>query len=395
MRTAGYRHVLGHVDARRALLLGFAFRVPLFASNLVLMLHVVDGLGRSYGEAGVLVTVYTLALGVSGPWRGRALDARGLRATMAPLVVVQLVLWSIAPWVAYELLLVAVLVAGLTMLPAFSMVRQAMMAAVGEEHHQAALSLDSLTTEVGAMAGPLLGIWAAQQLGTDVALLLTQLVAAAAAVLLWLADPPLRAAGDGHGSGPRISTRSWLGPTAVVTLGGGLAAAVVLHGTDIGIVAALRQMGHEPWIGWVVAVWALGSAVGALGYGALHREAPLFLLLALLAVTTLPVALAPEPVSMAALLFVCGVFCAPTLTACTATLARVVPAGAMGEAMGWQVTAFTLGGAVGAPLAGFAIDHAGWQAAFVVTALVALAGAITGLLLGRTAPTHEARRVEA
>jgi len=48
--------------------------------------------------------------------------------------------------------------------------------------------------------------------------------------------------------------------------------------------------------------------------------------------------------------------------------------------MGWHGDAFTVGSAVGAPLAGLAIDHSGWQGAFVLTSLIALAMAVVGLI---------------
>jgi sugar phosphate permease len=49
--------------------------------------------------------------------------------------------------------------------------------------------------------------------------------------------------------------------------------------------------------------------------------------------------------------------------------------------MGWHGSALTLGGAIGAPAAGFAIDQGGWEAAFLVTALAALAVALIGMFL--------------
>ena len=155
-------------------------------------------------------------------------------------------------------------------------------------------------------------------------------------------------------------------------------------------------MEHTSSIGWVLAVWGLGSAVGALVYGALHRPVSVFLLLALLAATTVPVALATDRVQLAALLFVCGIFCAPTITATTDTLSRVVPASVLGEVMGWHGVAFTVGSAVGAPLAGMAIDQRGWQGAFVLTSLIALAMAAIGWVARgqRTPPTAPAAPAE-
>ena len=73
------------------------------------------------------------------------------------------------------------------------------------------------------------------------------------------------------------------------------------------------------------------------------------------------------------LLFVSGLFCAPSITATVDTLSRLVPLGARGEAIGWHGSSMTLGIALGAPLAGFAIDAGGWQWGFVVVSAVGLA----------------------
>ena len=85
--------------------------------------------------------------------------------------------------------------------------------------------------------------------------------------------------------------------------------------------------------------------------------------------------LAPALIALAVLLFIAGLFCAPTITATLDHLSRVVPARVRGEAMGWHGSALTAGSAVGAPVIGFAMDAGGWPAGFWV------AGA-AGLLIG-------------
>jgi len=125
-----YRTVLGLRDVRNVLLLGLVVRVPLWAANVVLVLHVVSHLGRSYGAAGLLTAVATVALAVSGPWRGRRLDQVGLRRALTPSLVVLAACWSVAPFVGYWPLLALAGVAGLFVVPSFSIVRQALIHAV-------------------------------------------------------------------------------------------------------------------------------------------------------------------------------------------------------------------------------------------------------------------------
>ena len=49
-----------------------------------------------------------------------------------------------------------------------------------------------------------------------------------------------------------------------------------------------------------------------------------------------------------------------------------------GEMMGWHGSAMTAGSAVGAPIAGFAIDHGGWQWGFVVVSALGVVIAAAG-----------------
>jgi MFS family permease len=60
---------------------------------------------------------------------------------------------------------------------------------------------------------------------------------------------------------------------------------------------------------------------------------------------------------------------------------RLVPEHSRGAALGWHGAALTTGGAVGAPLAGAAIDLSGPGAGFLVVAGVGVAVAGVGLVV--------------
>ena len=101
MRLQSYRDVVALRDVRLVLALGFLVRLPMFALGIVLTLHVVSTLGRSYGEAGLVSAAFTIALALSAPWRGRLLDRHGLRRTLVPSIVVTSLLWTSMPFVSY------------------------------------------------------------------------------------------------------------------------------------------------------------------------------------------------------------------------------------------------------------------------------------------------------
>lgn len=192
MSIKPYQRVLAIRDARRVLLLGFLLRLPIFSAAVIVTLHVVMHLHRSYAAAGLVAASGTLAIAISGPWRGRLLDRHGLRRVVAPSVVVTAGCWSIAPFVGYWPLLVLCVVAGLFVVPTFSVIRQGVIAAVAERDRRTALSLDGIVVELAFMAGPLIVVWLSTAVSTVWVLFGIEMVGVVVGALLWWADPPLR-----------------------------------------------------------------------------------------------------------------------------------------------------------------------------------------------------------
>jgi len=381
MQLSAYRPVLAVPAARLGLLLGLFIRIPMFAGGVILTLHVVGALHRSYGAAGLLTTAATVAIAASGPWRGRLLDQRGLRTVVLPSVVVQAVCWSIAPWVDYWWLMGLAALAGLFVVPTFSIIRQVILNAVPQDQRRTALSLDSVATELSFMAGPALGVWAATVWNTSWAILIFEWLAVLAGAVLWAVNPSLRGHRDESAAGPATTSRSqWFGLPLLAVLAAAAASTVILSGSDVAIIATLREMGAQQHIGWVLALWAFGSILGGLVYGAWHRSVSVFWLLGGLALATAPVALAANLPVLVVLLVVSGIFCAPTITATVDHLSRIVPERARGEAIGWHGSSMTAGSALGAPVAGFAIDLGGWRAGFLSVCVVGLSVAVIGAM---------------
>jgi predicted MFS family arabinose efflux permease len=380
-----YRRVLAVPAMRQALLLGILVRIPIFAGGVLLTLHVVQTLHRDYGAAGLVSAAATVCIAVSGPWRGRLLDTQGLRRVVLPSLIVTAICWSIAPFVDYLPLLLLAALAGLFVVPTFSIIRQAVMAAVPDSDRRTALSLDAVAVEVSFMVGPVIGVWAASIWPTSWVLFTIEMLGVLAGIGLWFADPVMHAdRSDIEKDDEPLPRRAWFRPQFLAMCAAAAATTIVLSGCDIAFVAALRDFGKVSLIGPVLAIWGLGSVIGGLVYGMLHRSISAFLLLGSLSVVTIPIALAPSVWPLAALGFVAGLLCAPTITATVDQLSAVVPDAARGEAIGWHGSAMTAGSALGAPVAGLAIDHWGWGAGFVSVSVVGLGVAIFGSGATRT-----------
>lgn len=389
MTLTPYRRVLAIRAARQAILLGILVRVPLFAGNVVLTFHVVSSLHRSYAQAGIVTAVVTGCIAISGPWRGRLLDQHGLRRVVLPSVVVTAVCWSIAPFAGYWVLFGSAGLAALFAVPTFSIIRQAVITAVPDSDRRTALALDSVAVEVSFMIGPAVGIWAATSWSTAWVLFGIEMSGVLFALVLWAVDPAIATEQPEAKAQAAVARREWLGAPFIAVCAAAAAATIVLSGTDIAIVAALRSFHDSSLIGPVLSVWGLGSLVGGLVYGMLHRPIPAFVLLASLAAVTFPMAFARDAWMLGVLALVAGLLCAPTITATVDQLSRLVPDRARGEAMGWHGSAMTAGSGLGAPLAGVAIDWRGAGAGLIVVSAVGFAVAV----LGTTISTRRAADV--
>lgn len=378
MSITPYRSVLANQAARRVLLLGILLRIPIFGTGVLLMLHVVEQLGRSWGEAGLVSAVATLAIAVSGPWRGRLLDRHGLRKVVLPSILINGSCWAVAPFVGYWPLLILAGVAGLFVVPIFSIARQSVIAAVPMHERRTALSVDGVGVELAYMSGPAVAVWAGSQWGTAPTLFVLQMLGVLGGIVLWILDPRLREETSGAGEVIDVPRSAWFRPAFIGLCLAAAASTLVLVGSEVSVVAGLREWGQSGSLGLVFAGWGIGSIVGGLVYGALSRGLSPYLLLSGLALVTLPMALADSAVTVAALALLAGLLCAPTITASVEAVSRVVPAVARGEAMGWHGSCMTAGSAMAAPLAGLVIDSRGHQSAIVLVCLAGLLIACVG-----------------
>lgn len=372
-----YRRALASRRLRTALLLGLMVRAPVFAGGVLLTVHTVTTLGGSYSAAGVLVAVVTAATAVSGPWRGRLLDRLGLRRVVPPLLLVTATCWTIAPWVGYRGLLALALVASVLVIPSMPIIRQAVIASVPEQDRRSAISLDTAGFELAFVVAPLVAVWAAAQWSTAWVLFISKMLVVLAGAVIWLVDPPLRAMSERTAAEHDVPRREWFSTRVLVVCLLAFGVTLVLTGSEIGVVAAMRGWGLTPQIGVVLAVLGVGSLLGGLVYGAMPRPLPAHLLLLALALVTVPMAFVSSAWTLVVLSFAAGLFTAPTVTATVDQLSGMVPAETRGEAMGWHGSSLAAGGTLGAPLAGMAIDRYGVGGGF---AAVALGGVALALL---------------
>ncbi|WP_018586406.1 MFS transporter [Salinispora arenicola] len=382
-----YRAALALPGLRTLLIVAVLARIPLTATGLTLTFYVVQDLGRGYGAAGLVGAAITVGAAVGGPVLGRLIDRRGLRPVLVLTAVAEAIFWSTAPMLPYPLLLPAAFLAGSLALPIFSVIRSSIAAIVPADRRRAAYALDSVSVELAFMMGPALATVAVTTISARTTLYLVGAGIVAAGVGLFLLDPPLRGASDPVGPQRKVPRREWLTPRMVAVLAVSTAATVVLGGTDVAVIAVLRDNGDIGFTGVALAIWAVASLVGGFAYGAATRAPSPLALLAVLSIATIPVGLAGGNWWLLGLVLIpAGLLCAPTLAATSDAISRLAPVDARGEAMGLHGSAITVGIAVGAPLAGAVIDASAPAWGFAVT------GAVGGLVALVVLPVELRRR---
>ncbi|WP_161631730.1 MFS transporter [Pseudonocardia asaccharolytica] len=380
---ATYRDVLALPRVGALSLTGFLVRIPASAAAITVTLHVVLGLGHGYAAAGAVGAANTIGMALGAPLLGRLIDRRGLRPVLVLTTCAEIGFWSAAPWLPYPALLAGALLGGLLALPVYSVIRQAIAALVPTERRRPAYALDSMSVELSYILGPAIGTALAVGVSTTVAMIAVGAGYALGGVALCLLNPPTRAEAPRDVRRETGPIAEWLTPQLVATLLATTAAAAVIFGSELGVVAALQSSGQAGLIGVVIGAWCLSSLVGGYLYGTAQRSRSLYALVAALGLATLPVALGGPWWTFALLLVPAGLACAPSLTASADTVAALAPERVRGLVTGLQGSAITLGAAFGAPLAGALIDAFSPAAAIATAGLVGVAMAGVAALVAR------------
>jgi MFS family permease len=398
-----YAEIFQVPGAWRFSMAGVIGRMPMsmFGLGTVLLISAVTG---RYGVAGAVSAVGSLGYAFTSPQIARAVDARGQRRILLPLLTVFTVATALLI-VAVELRLptwaffVPGAIAGSAMPSLGTMVRARWSVLLaGSPRLHAAFSFESVADELCFIVGPA----AVTLLATEVFPASGVVVAAVLCLLgtLWFAaergtepvvvrpDRPAGQARTGRLRGAPAPGLIVLGP--VYLLLGAMFVSI-----DLSTVAFAQHFGHKPLAGFILGTYAFGSATGGIVYGTRHWRAPLEKRFALtLTLTVLGVATfwaQPNLITLTCVIYLCGLTIAPTLIAGFSLLEAQAKPGRRTEAMSWLSSGIAVGLAAGASVVGFVIDAHGPRFGYAFAALCGIASAATclaGLGRLRTAPVQ-------
>lgn len=406
-----YAEIFRVPRAWRFSLAGVIGRMPMAMFGLGTVLLISARTGR-YGVAGAVAASGSLGAAACAPQIARLVDRLGQQRVLVPLcaafalAVTGLVLaveLDAPDWVLF----IPGALGGASMPVLGPMVRARWSVLLaGSPRLHTAFSLESVADELCYIVGP-----------AAVTLLATEVhpaagVTAAAALCLggtlWFAsqrdtEPPPGPLAGRESSPERTELTpgarhfSLAAPGLVVLVPVYMFLGAMFVTVDLSTVAFAASFGHKPLAGFLLACWAGGSGVGGLWYGTRRWRAPAWRRLPVTMALTVAGVWAfgamPNLITLALVLFACGVAIAPTLIAGYSLMESQAWPGRTTEAMSWLSTGIGVGVACGATAAGFIIDAAGPRWAYVFAASCGSAGVLLCLggvrRLGRpTAPTR-------
>lgn len=397
-----YRDVLSRPGALAFSAAGVIARLPMSMVGIGIVL-MIEALYGSYGLAGSVSAAYVLAQAVCSPQLARLVDLHGQARVMRPAVAVSasalvaLVVCALVEAPVWSLYATAVVV-GATVGSFGALVRARWSHVLDDPRAlHTAYSLESALDELVFVVGPIL----ATTLATAVAPaagLVVPVVGMVAGGLWFLGQratmpPPHPREQPATPGGAPVRRRSVMRSWGMVVLAVVFVAMGAIFGaTDVSTVAFAEESGRPGLAGVVLAVFACGSMISGLLYGARHWSTPLWRRFAVgmvaLALGASLFVLVTSMAALAVVMFLAGFAIAPTLINGNALVQDLVPRERLTEGLTWVGTSLGVGVSVGSWIAGLLIDRQGSHGGYLVVvgaavlAVVAVLGSLRTLRAG-------------
>jgi len=376
-----YQKVLAIPRVLPATLFMFVAGLPLTIMTLTLSLHVLNEMGRSYFDAGLVATATALGFAVGSPLLGRMMDRHGLRPVVAVCGALSTFAWVLLPLVNYTLFVALAFAAGVFTIPTGSLSRQFVASLVPEDQRRPAYSLTTMLMELSFVITPAVGILLITAYSATAVLVGIGIWRALSYAALYLLNWPIRNPDEVFAvtEPARPKLREWLNARLISVLLISSGALFVMFGTELALIAVLRENGEIAYTGYVIAAMSIASIAGGFVHGIVHRSWSLNRLAVTMSLLLLPVVFFDHVWWWLLLaLLPTNLLCTPTLAASSEAVAQLAPASVRGQVMGLQDSANRMGQTLSMPLVGYAIDSLSPAMGFVAAAcgglvLIALA----------------------
>ncbi len=351
---------------------GLIARLPVSMTGIgiITMLSQVRG---SYWLAGAVAATFAFSMALLAPQIARAADRFGQRRVLpyatgtSAIALLLLLICTRCQAPDWALFVFAALAGGM---PSISAMVRARWSEIyrGTPQLHTAFSFESVLDEVAFIIGPPIAVGLSVSLFPEAGPLVAALLLVAGVTAFALqksTQPPVYTRNSERQRAILAMPSMQILVLALIALG------TIVGTVDVISVAFAEQQGQPAAASIVLSVYAFGSCLAGLIFGAMKIPVPLprlFLYAAFAtAFTTLPLLWVHNVLTLAAVMFVAGLFFAPTMIIAMGLVENIVPPARLTEGLTWMVTGLGIGVAFGAALAGLAIDAAGITAGFGVT----------------------------
>ncbi|MGP1247235.1 MULTISPECIES: MFS transporter [unclassified Serratia (in: enterobacteria)] len=351
---------------------GLIARLPISMTGIgiITMLSQVRG---SYWLAGAVAATFAFSMALLAPQIARAADRYGQSRVLpyatgvSALALLLLLICTHYRTPDWTLFVFAALAGGM---PSISAMVRARWSEIyrGTPQLHTAYSFESVLDEVAFIVGPPIAVGLSVALFPEAGpLAAALLLVAGVSAFAWQksTQPPVYPRNNQRQRAILAMPSMQILVLALIALG------TIVGTVDVISVAFAEQQGQPAAASIVLSVYAGGSCLAGLIFGAIKLPSPLpqqFLYAAFAtALTTLPLLWVHNVLTLAAAMFVAGLFFAPTMIVAMGLVERLVPPSRLTEGLTWMVTGLGVGVALGAALAGLAIDAVGIKAGFGVT----------------------------
>ncbi|POA31510.1 MULTISPECIES: MFS transporter [unclassified Pseudomonas] len=364
-----YQALFNAPGSRAFVLAGMVARMPISMTGigLITMLSQLQG---GYGLAGSVAATFALATAFCAPQVSRMVDRFGqgrvlpVSALVGGCALLLLLLCTRLQAPNWTLFVFAALAGCMPNMSAMVRARWTELYR-GQPQLQTAYALESVLDEVCFIVGPPLSVGLCvvvfPEAGPLVALLM--LAIGVSAFVLQRSTEPSVHPHDADQPGSVVGS----GDIRLLMLLMG-AMGTIVGVVDVVSVAFAQQQGQPAAASIVLSVYAIGSCLAGLAFGALKPNVPLPRLFlyggVATALTTLPLLLAGNILGLSLAVFVAGLFFAPTLIVAMGLVERIVPPAKLTEGLTWLITGLSIGVAIGAAGSGWLVDAFGARSGF-------------------------------
>ncbi|SDZ66249.1 MFS transporter [Pseudomonas sp. NFIX28] len=386
-----YRELFNAPGSRAFVTAGMIARMPISMTGigLITMLSQLKG---GYALAGAVAATFALATAFCAPQVSRMVDRFGqgrvlpIAAGVGGGALLALLLCTRLQAPHWTLFLFAALAGCMPSMSAMVRARWTELYR-GRPQLQTAYALESVLDEVCFIVGPPLSVGLCVAVFPEagpLAALLMLAIGVGALVAQRATEPPVHPREAHHDVSIIRSLKLQLLVLLMIAMG------VIVGVVDVVSVAFAQQQGQPAAASIVLSVYAIGSCLAGIAFGALKLDIPLPRLFMYggiaTAVTTLPLLLASDILGLSLTVFVAGLFFAPTLIVAMALVENIVPAARLTEGLTWLITGLSIGVAIGAASSGWLVDAFGARSGFwVALAAGAVVFAVALQSYGRSA----------